>query len=45
MRAEADRGTVDLTVKPGEQIDTTDIESCLAHTAQQAEPEKTDLGR
>lgn len=36
VKAEADRVTVDLKVKPGEQIDTADIEKCLAHTAQQA---------
>ncbi len=28
--------TVDLKLKPGEQIDTADIERCLVHTAQQA---------
>jgi len=28
--------TVDLKVKPGERIDTTEIEKCLEHTAQQA---------
>lgn len=28
--------TVDLKVKPGEQIDAVDIEKCLAHTARQA---------
>ncbi len=36
VKAEADRVTVDLKVKPGEQIDPADIERCLAHTAQQA---------
>ncbi len=36
VKAEADQVTVDLKVKPGEQIDTADIEKCLAHTAQQA---------
>lgn len=28
--------TVNLNVKPGEQIDTADIEKCLEHTARQA---------
>lgn len=36
VKAEADRVTVDLKVKPGEQIDAADIEKCLTHTAQQA---------
>ncbi len=36
VKAEADRVTVDLKVKPGEQIDAVDIEKCLAHTARQA---------
>ena len=28
--------TLDLKIKPGEQLDTADIEKCLQHTAQQA---------
>ncbi len=36
VKADADRVTVDLKVKPGEEVDTADIEKCLAHTAQQA---------
>lgn len=36
VKADPSGVTVDLKVKPGEQVDTTDIEKCLEHTAQQA---------
>ena len=36
VKAEVGGVIVDLKVKPGEQIDTADIEQCLVHTAQQA---------
>lgn len=38
IHVKADPGgvTVDLKVKPGEQIDTADIEKCPQHTGQQA---------
>lgn len=36
VEASATGVTVTLQVRPGEQIDTADIEQCLAHTARQA---------
>lgn len=36
VNADASGVTVDLKVKPGEQIDTADVEKCLQHTAVQA---------
>lgn len=35
VQAEAGQVTVDLTVKPGEVIDSADIARCLDHTARQ----------
>ncbi len=36
VRAQPHGVTVNLKVKPGEQIDSADIEKCLEHTARQA---------
>jgi hypothetical protein len=36
VRAQPNGVAVNLKVKPGEQIDSADIEKCLEHTARQA---------
>lgn len=35
VKASAEGVTVDLKVKPGEQVDVADIQNCLDHTAKQ----------